>query len=344
MVDLTMGPHGMSIGSGQDHNSFPWRVLAVLGAVVLAWPGSLDGQGAVDPNVVPRATALVREGRRTDATELLGHYLAIAPGDGRAWFHLGRLYLIGSREWHAAGHTGDPSGPLLLDLSAVALDQALQLNVDSSIVFRGMVDMDRDLIALERDGWEAARSRRPAMERYRLPDYLLELGVNLLGSCPANGVLVTGSDLETVAVWYASVERGVRKDVMPLVPRLYATDSLYRRQLADAFGVDQSWPVQRALVKVAERRPLCLTPFAERAAAPLPEWQPMRLVIASGAHVALTDDVLTVTSLLRELSGTGSVWSQGARDIYAQAAKENIILCRGILAVLGDPLPAACGQ
>ena len=344
MVDPTSGPHGMMTGDRKDRNAFPWQTLAMAGTLVLAGAGSADAQGAVDPNVVPRATALVREGRRMDATELLGHYLATAPGDGRAWFHLGRLYLLGSRDWHVTGHTGEPSGLLLLDLSAVALDQALQLNIDSSIVFRGMVDMDRDLIALERDGWAAVRDRRPAMERFRMPDYLLELGVNLLGSCPANGVIVTGSDLETVAVWYASVERGVRKDVLPLVPKLYATDSLYRNQMAAAFDVDRSWPVQRALVKVAERRPLCLTPFADRAAAPLPEWRPMRLVIAGGAHVTLTDDVLTVTSLLRELRNHGSVWSEGARAIYAQAAKENILLCRGIVAVLGEPLPPACGQ
>ncbi|NNG16484.1 MAG: hypothetical protein HKM89_08385 [Gemmatimonadales bacterium] len=318
-------------------------LTATLGVAVGA-SGVLEAQGAVDPNVVPRATAMVREGRRMDATELLGRYLATAPGDGRAWFHLGRLYLLGARDWHTTGHTGDPSGSLFLDLSALALDQALQLQVDSGVVFRAMVDLDRDVIAVELRGWEAVRDARPTADRYRIPDYLLELGANLLGSCPANGVIVTGNDLETMAVWYAALEAGVRKDVLPMVPRLYATDSLYRNQMAGSLGVDPAWSVQRALTKVAESRPMCLTPFAERAAVPLPEWQPMRLVLAGGADVDVTTDVLTVTSLLREVRTNGSVWSRSTLAIYGQAAKENILLCHGILAVLGEPRPATCGR
>lgn len=334
----------MSHASPRNHKLFGRNGLAALLGVAVAGTTTLQAQGAVDPNVVPRATAMVREGRRIDATALLGRYLATAPGDGRAWFHLGRLYLLGARDWHATGHTGDPSGSLFLDLSALALDQALQLQVDSGIVFRGMVDLDRDIIAVELRGWEAVRDSRPPITRYRIPDYLLELGANLLGSCPANGVIVTGNDVETLAVWYAALEAGVRKDVLPLIPRLYATDSLYRQQMAGSFGVDPSWSVQRALTKVAERRPMCLTPFAERAAVPLPEWQPMRLVLAGGAEVEITDDLLTVTSLLREVRTNGSVWSRGALAIYGQAAKENILLCQGILAVLGEPLPPTCGR
>ncbi len=334
----------MSSASWRHPKSFGWSALAAALGVAVGGSGALEAQGAVDPNVVPRVTAMVREGRRIDATELLGRYLATAPGDGRAWFHLGRLYLLGARDWHATGHTGDPAGSLFLDLSALALDQALQLQVDSGIVFRGMADMDRDMISVEFRGWEAVRDARPSVGRYRIPDYLLELGANLLGSCPANGVIVTGSDLETLAVWYAALEAGVRKDVLPLVPRRYATDSLYRNQMAESFGVDPAWSVQRALTKVAERRPICLTPFAERAAVPLPEWQPMRLVLASGAHVDVTNDVLTVTSLLREIRTNGSVWSRSALAIYGRAAKENILLCHGILAVLGEALPSTCGQ
>lgn len=344
MVDPTTRPHVVSPDSRKHHKSFGWHALAAALGLAVVGTGMLEAQGAVDPNVVPRATAMVREGRRTDAMELLGRYLATAPGDGRAWFHLGRLYLRGARDWHSTGHADEPSGFLFLDLSALALDQALQLQVDSGIVFRGMVDMDRDVISVELRGWEAARDARPSVDRYRIPDYLLELGANLLASCPAHGVIVTGNDLETLAVWYAALEAGVRKDVLPLVPRLYATDSLYRNQMAGSFGVDPAWSVQRALAKVAEHRPMCLTPFAERAAVPLPEWQPMRLVLAGGAHVEVTNDVLTVTSLLREIRTNGSVWSRGALAIYGQAAKENILLCNGILAVLGEPLPPACGR
>ena len=51
-------------------------------------------QGAIDPNVAPRAAALEREGERSMAIDLLGHYLATAPDDGRAWLQLGRLYAL----------------------------------------------------------------------------------------------------------------------------------------------------------------------------------------------------------------------------------------------------------
>ncbi len=328
-------------GSKPPKSFFHKALAACSGALVLG-AGAVQAQGAVDPNIVPRAATLAREGLRTDATELLGRYLATAPGDGRAWFHLGRLYLLGERDWHANGHTGDPSGLLYLDLSALALDQALELHVDSSIVFRGLVEMERALIRVEGGGWEAAR--QPGATGFAIPNYLVELGVNLLGSCPANGVLTTGNDIETLAVWYASLEVGYRKDVLPLVPKLYATDSLYRGQIAAAFGVDPAWPVQRALAKVAEQRPICLTPFADRAAVPLPEWKPIRLVIVGGAGAVPTDDVLTVTSLLRDVKEHGTVWTRGAVAIYGQAARENVLLCRGILAVLGEPFPPACGQ
>ena len=82
---------------------------------------------------------------------------------------------------------------------------------------------------------------------------MLELGANLLASCPAGGVLLTGSELEALSVWYGSLERP-SLDVLPIRPDLYATDSLYRQRMAAAMGVDPALPVQRALATVAPRR------------------------------------------------------------------------------------------
>jgi hypothetical protein len=83
-------------------------------------------------------------------------------------------------------------------------------------------------------------------------------------------VLLTGNNLETVSVWYASLEAGRRADVLPLEPRLYTTDSLYRAQIAKSLGVDARLPVRQALNAVSGRRPICLTPWRTRRLCPLP--------------------------------------------------------------------------
>jgi hypothetical protein len=59
--------------------------------LLLASASAAAAQGAIDPNVAPRAAALEREGERQMTIDLLGHYLATAPDDGRAWLQLGRF-------------------------------------------------------------------------------------------------------------------------------------------------------------------------------------------------------------------------------------------------------------
>ena len=102
----------------------PLRRALAVGAlgVLLALAGAADAsaQGAIDPNVAPRAAALEREGERPMAIDLLGRYLATAPDDGRAWLQLGRFYLFDARDWHLHGHHGDPDGLLYLDFAATA--------------------------------------------------------------------------------------------------------------------------------------------------------------------------------------------------------------------------------
>jgi hypothetical protein len=250
-------------------------IASALAASLLAL-GSLHAQAAIDPNIAPRASALEREGERQMAIDILGRYLATAPDDGRAWLQLGRFYLYDAREWHLHGHRGDPDGLLYLDFAVTALEQSIRLSVDSGLVFRGLAEVERSLVFVEDSGWEPARYARVRSGMPPLPEYMLELGANLISSCPAGGVLLTGSDLETLSVWYGSLDRP-SLDVIPLRPDLYATDSLYRLRMAQAMGVDPGLPVQRALGEVAGHRALCLSPGTDSAAAPAIAWAPFRL-------------------------------------------------------------------
>jgi hypothetical protein len=133
------------------------RALALVALGLLA-TGSAEAQGAIDPNVAPRAAALEREGERHMAIDLLGRYLATAPDDGRAWLQLGRFYLYDARDWHAHGHRSQPDGLLYLDFAATALEQSMRLSVDSGLIFRGIVEVERGLVAIETVGWAEART------------------------------------------------------------------------------------------------------------------------------------------------------------------------------------------
>src|SRR6476469_4370978 len=138
-------------------------------------PAGLRGQAAIDPNVAPKAAALERSGERQMAIDLLGRYLATAPDDGRAWLQLGRFYLLDARDWHLQGHRGDPDGLLYLDFAATALDQAVRLGVDSGIVFRGLVELERSVVAIEDSGWSVSAGSRSSAAP-EMPGFIVELG------------------------------------------------------------------------------------------------------------------------------------------------------------------------
>src|SRR5215218_161035 len=243
-------------------------VLFLIGTLT---PAGLRAQAAIDPNVAPKAAALERSGERQMAIDLLGRYLAMAPDDGRAWFQLGRFYLLDALDWHLQGHRGDPDGPLYLDFAATAFDQAVRLSVDSGIVFRGLAELERSVVTLEDSGWTVARPGHLRTNTPEMPSFILELGANLLSSCPVGGVLLVGSDLEALSVWYDN--RDLRsREILPIRPDRYATDSIYRQRMAEAMDIDPRLPVRRALGDVAAHRPLCLTPTADSAAAPSITW------------------------------------------------------------------------
>jgi hypothetical protein len=308
--------------------------------LALASTSSAAAQGAIDPSVAPRAAALEREGERQMAIDLLGHYLATAPDDGRAWLQLGRFYMVDARDWHVHGHRGDPDGLLYLEFAATALDQAIRLSVDSGVVFRGMTDMDRALVIVEDSGWNPARASRARPDTPAMPAYIVELGTNLLTSCPSGGVLLTGSELEAVSVWYGGLQRSPL-DILPIRPDLYATDSLYRQRMAAAMGVDPTLPVQRALAEVAANRTVCLSPSTDLAAAPALSWMPFRLARVSRA-VAPGPDALSVAELLKASRQVRSPWVQDVQGVYAAAARYNALLCTTLLLYFGDMPPAGC--
>jgi hypothetical protein len=316
-------------------------VRGLLGMLLaLASVSSAAAQGAIDPNVAPRAAALEREGERQMAIDLLGHYLATAPDDGRAWLQLGRFYMFDARDWHVHGHRGDPDGLLYLEFAATAFDQAVRLSVDSGVVFRGMTDMDRALVMVEDSGWEVARAARPRPDAAAMPAYIVELGANLLTSCPSGGVLLTGSELEAVSVWYGGLQR-TPLDILPIRPDLYATDSLYRLRMAAAMGVDPTLPVQRALAEVAANRTICLSPTTDLAAAPALTWMPFRLVRVSRA-ASPRPDALSIAELVKATRQIRSPWVQDVQDVYAAAARYNALLCTSLLLYFGDTPPAGC--
>ena len=159
---------------------------------------------------------------------------------------------------------------------ATAFDQAIRLSVDSGIVFRGLAELERSVVALEDSGWNVVGPGGLAPSVPRCRRSFSSSGANLLSSCPAGGVLLVGSDLEALSVWYDDLDLRTR-EILPIRPDRYATDSIYRRRMAEAMGIDPGLPVRNALEDVADRRTLCLTPTADSAAAPTLEWRPFRL-------------------------------------------------------------------
>jgi tetratricopeptide (TPR) repeat protein len=313
---------------------------AALALASALWSGGVHAQAAIDPNVARRAAALELSGERRMAIDLLGRYLATAPDDGQAWLQLGRFYLFDARDWHLQGHRGDPDGLLYLDFAATAFDQAARLAVDSGVVYRGLAELERSMLLVEDSGWSIGGASGPSSNSPEMPGFILELGANLLSSCPASGVLLVGSDLEALSVWYDNRDLHTR-EILPINPERYATDPDYRRRMAEAMGIDPGLPVRAALAEVAAHRPLCLTPTADSAAAPPLSWRPFRLTRVSRA-VDPSPDALSVTELLEATREGGSAWLPDVRGIYDSAARYNARLCSSLLPVFGDTPPAAC--
>lgn len=324
-----------------------WRrgsaLASALAVLSLLTAGRLAAQGAIDPTVADRASALERSGARGSAIELLGRYLATAPDDGRAWLELGLYYLRDGRDWHRLNHTGDPDAAIYLDFAATAFDQAVRLGFDTARVERAIVEMDRAISPMESGGWLVPPGRG-ALEVPPLPPFVLELGRNLVRSCPARGVLVTGNDLEAVATWYAVVVEDRRQDLLLVRPELYAGDPAYRAQAAKHLATDSSQSLHDALQASASRRPLCLSPLAADSLAPAvtPPAAWRLILLSPPALPSMPSDPLAFLELLNIQMSGGQAWSAAVLDVYHAASHRNPLLCGGELSVLDTP-GAACG-
>lgn len=320
----------------------PLRRLSILAGLVL--PGAVAAQGAVDPSVAPRAASMIRSGAQVRATEMLGRYLATAPDDGAAWLQLGYVYLLDSRAWHRSSHTGDPPGTLFLDFAATALDQSLRLPTDSSVYLRAMVELERAISRVEDVGWPGLRAAGPDGPGSMPPAYIAEAGRNLVNSCPASGVLVTGSELEAVGVWSALVTQHLRADLVLFLPVRYREDSIYRQRMAAELRVAPVLPVEAALERVAEQRPVCYSPMSESGLAPRTGLSPMRLVRVTGSSVVVLSDALGISELLHATLMRPAALPREVIMLYRTAARFNHELCGSLLAPLGAQQRDACGH
>jgi hypothetical protein len=317
--------------------------LRGLGALVslLATAAPVGAQGgAIDPLVAPRASALIRQGERRVATDMLGRYLAIAQEDGRAWLQMGRIYLLDARDWHAQ-HEGEPDATLYLEFAGASLEMAGRFIRDSGAVFRGMVEMERATIMYEDSGWVATQRSFVARGLPLLPPAMQELGDNLLASCPSGGILVTGGDTETLSAWYAALLRTSREPVVPVRPDLYVTDETYRERTAKLLNVDPRLPLRDAIKAAASRRPVCVTPSADSAAVPAMAWRVSRLVRLSRGETP-RDAALSFTAFLEQERGGPSEWVIATREVYERAARFNPQLCPALTAVFAGAPPVAC--
>jgi len=322
---------------------FSWsRTLLTL--LPFGLPMALGAQAALDPTVAPRAAAMVRAGARGEATEFLGDYLATAPDDGAAWLQLGWVYLLDARDWHQAGHVGEPPAALLLDFAATAFDQSLRLPTDSSHLLRALVDFDRAEGVLEDEGWAALRVVSTQAPEEAPPAYVEEIGRNLVNSCPLGGVLVVGSDLEAVGVWSVLGPSGARPDLLLLLPDRYASDGLYRAAMAAALQVDSTLGPAAALAGAAQHRPVCLAPGADVSLTPPGAVRPLRLVRLSGAAGAAPSDPVSITEIANALYSRHGALAREVVGLYLMAARQNQSLCGSLLTPLGARQREVCGR
>lgn len=274
---------------------------------------------------------------------MLGRYLATAPYDAAAWLALGQLYLEASREWHLRHHDGEPTGGVLLDFAGAALDQALELPNDSGPLLRVAVEVDRAAAFLERAGWIRLQAEYALPDEVALPGYVLEFGRNLIASCPVGGVLVTGTDLETTAVWGAALTDRVRGDLM-LVDLSRWDDGRYREAISEALGTSEKLSPPAALGRVGATRPVCLGPGSIMDLSPELTFRALRLVRVIGPPAPESPEPLRVTALISvDLSRPGAV-SGEVVELYRSAARYNPLLCSGLLLPLGTRSREACGR
>jgi hypothetical protein len=329
---------------GRQFGTAALGLAASVGGVV-AQASPVGAPARSGASAVQRAESLLSEGRRGDAKMFLGEHLALVPTDGRAWFTLGRIHLGDAQHWHRSGHPTEGSGVPVVEFATSAFEQAHHLLADSASVYLVLAMVERTTLRIERLGWEASVEIPLPAEELPLPPVLAELGRNLMGSCPRGGVLITGSLVETAAVWGVRLAGGERADLVLVRPDLYEADAEYRGQMASAMGVDPEARLAGALFRASARRPICATPSVDSTVSASLDWHPLHLVLAAGSiATGEAPPVLSVHQLART-GLAGSVWSEAARDVYELAARRNRSLCDALLTrpdVQGLPAILAC--
>ena len=248
-------------------------------------PAGFGGQAAIDPNVAPTRRRPGARGRAPDGDRPAGPLPRHRPRR-RTGLAPARPVLPVRRPRLAPARPPGRSRRAALSRFRRAPPSTRRSGSRSTrvVVFRGIAELDRAVVAVEDSGWNAAaRAASPRPDAPTMPAYILELGANLLSSCPSGGVLLTGQRSRSALGLVRQPRAPPHSDILPIRPDLYATDSLYRLRMAAAMGVDPALPVQRALAEVADRRTLCLSPTTDSAAAPALAGCPFRLVRVSRA-------------------------------------------------------------
>lgn len=319
--------------------------LTTLGVVAPLSAQHIPVVSPISPgtSIMSLGEALLRDGRRKEAADLLGVWLSEHPTDGRAWHYLGKIHLDDARRWHRDGHPDGVNGGMLLDFAATAFEESQRLLADSGSVYRVLVGVERATYRVETEGWEQAVAAPPSPEEMPLPPVLAELGENLISSCPVGGVLVTGSMVETAAAWGKwLLNPAGRRDLVLLRTDLYSWDARYRIRMAATLGVPLDADLPTALMRVTEKRALCLSPTVDSLTVPALNWRPLRLVLAAGPTPSSAGTSELSVHQLALTGLAGSVWSEAARDVYDLAARRNRGLCNTLFQTgdLAPPIPA----
>lgn len=306
-----------------------------LAAVVLCFaPGvgaaqqvTVGGVGAATSTAVGRAEAMVREGRRSEAADFLSQYLAAQPRDGAAWFFLGRMHLQDEEAWHRNGHAGTGGGPLQLDFAASAFEQAQGLLADSALLYRVQVGVERAINRIEEGGWQAIADWTPTELDLPLPPILRELGSNLLASCPRNGVLITGTMVETAAAWGVQLTRSDRLGRILVRSDLFTVDPRYQRAVALDLDVPSGGSLPELVASARTRRPICLGPLEDTTAYGGLSWRREGVDLVTGGETSRDSATVVVFELGRG-GPAAPLWVGAVSAIYDQAARRNPDLCR----------------
>jgi hypothetical protein len=114
--------------------------------------------------------------------------------------------------------------------------------------------------------------------------------------------------------------------------------------MAEALAVEPGSNVREALAAAATRRPVCFSPGVDSALIPRGSLAVTRLVRVAGPMAAEVPEPLSVAELLQASYTHPDALTAEAVALYRQAARGNPLLCRSLIAPLGDHGREECGR